>query len=187
MDKKDFYYEPLGDFVLFIKDAPENIHNGIYLPVSDDDGQHGLNPPYTGDVLFPDGRISRGAVDCFSGYALLDWNNSQITIAMDKENLMYETGGDDTLPKMLNGYILIKDIGDRSRHSESGLWLPDMKYQRLSEVIAVPDDTTIVKPGDIIVKPIGMTTPVEIGGEQYDCIYHKKIFARLPEKVMKQN
>lgn len=78
--------------------------------------------------------------------------------------------------ELKNGYIVIKDIVNEM--TESGVWIPDEKYNRFARVLKVCEGSSL-KPGDIIVKPIGRSTPVKLNGEVYDCIKESFIFAKI--------
>ena len=77
---------------------------------------------------------------------------------------------------MKNGFILIQDI--KNETTESGLYIPDEKYNRFAKVLKVYEGSKL-KEGDIIIKPIGRTTPIKIDGITYDCIREGFIFAKL--------
>ena len=38
---------------------------------------------------------------------------------------------------------------------------------------------SVLKEGDVIVKPIGRTTPIKINGEIYDCLREGFVFAKI--------
>ena len=78
--------------------------------------------------------------------------------------------------EMKNGFILIQDI--KNETTESGLYIPDEKYNRFAKVLKVYEGSKL-KEGDIIIKPIGRTTPIKIDGITYDCIREGFIFAKL--------
>lgn len=80
--------------------------------------------------------------------------------------------------EMKNGYVMIKDAPIVEERTESGLILPKMKYQRVAEVVAVPEGSSF-HIGEKILKPIGHGTPVKIDGVEYECVKEDKIFARL--------
>lgn len=80
--------------------------------------------------------------------------------------------------KMLNGYILIKDEPFTENVTEGGIILPNKGYQRVAKIHAVSKDSKF-KVGDLIVKPIGRTTPVTIDDIEYECIKESLIFAKL--------
>lgn len=81
--------------------------------------------------------------------------------------------------EMKNGYILIQDVKNETV-TKSGLYIPEEKYNRFARVLKTYEGSTL-KPGDIIVKPIGRSTPVKIDGEVYDCIREGFVFAKLVE------
>ena len=78
---------------------------------------------------------------------------------------------------MKNGYILIQDIKNETV-TPSGLYIPDEQYNRFAKVLKTYDGSTL-KEGDVIIKPIGRTTPIKIGGTKYDCIKESFIFAKI--------
>lgn len=80
--------------------------------------------------------------------------------------------------KMLNGYIMIKDLPLEDIITKTGLIIPKDKYQRIAEVYAVGEDSKF-QVGDIIIKPIGKTTPVKINDVEYECIRESFIFAKM--------
>ena len=75
-----------------------------------------------------------------------------------------------------NGYILIQDI--KNETTSSGIIIPDETYNRFARVIKTYDGSSLT-PGDIIIKPIGRTTPVKINDIIYDCIKEGFIFAKV--------
>ena len=79
--------------------------------------------------------------------------------------------------ELKNGYILIQDIKNETV-TESGLYIPDEQYNRFAKVMKVYEGSTL-KEGDIIVKPIGRSTPIKIDGVKYDCIKEGFIFAKI--------
>lgn len=80
--------------------------------------------------------------------------------------------------ELKNGYIIIKDIvGYRTA---SGIYIPEDKNNRFSRVLKVCEGS-MLKPGDLIIKPIGRGTPVKINGEVYECIRESIIFAKVED------
>lgn len=79
--------------------------------------------------------------------------------------------------EMKNGYILIQDIKNENI-TKSGLYIPDEQYNRFARVLKVYDGS-ILKEGDIIVKPINRSTPIKIDGVKYDCIKEGFVFAKI--------
>lgn len=77
-----------------------------------------------------------------------------------------------------NGYILIQDIKDTTL--KNGLYVPDEKYNRFARVLAVGEGS-IFKEGDIILKPIGRTTPIRLDGKVYECLREGFVFAKVVE------
>ena len=75
-----------------------------------------------------------------------------------------------------NGYILIQDI--KNETTSSGISIPDDTYNRFARVLKTYGGSTL-KPGDIIIKPIGRTTPIKINDVMFDCIKEGFIFAKV--------
>ena len=75
-----------------------------------------------------------------------------------------------------NGYILIQDI--KNETTSSGIFIPDETYNRFARVLKTYEGSTL-KPGDIIIKPIGRTTPIKINNVTYDCIKEGFVFAKV--------
>ena len=81
--------------------------------------------------------------------------------------------------ELKNGYILIQDIKNETV-TKSGLYVPEEQYNRFAKVLKTYEGSTL-KEGDVIVKPIGRTTPIKIDGVTYDCIKESFIFAKIVE------
>lgn len=79
--------------------------------------------------------------------------------------------------EMKNGYILIQDIKDETI-TKSGLYIPDEKYNRFARVLKTYEGS-ILNEGDIILKPIGKSTPIVINNVKYDCIREGFVFAKV--------
>ena len=77
--------------------------------------------------------------------------------------------------EMKNGYILIDDI---KNEINSGIDMPDVEHNRFSRVIKTYEGS-ILKEGDIIIKPIGRTTPIKLNDKVYHCIREGFIFAKI--------
>ena len=75
-----------------------------------------------------------------------------------------------------NGYILIQDI--KNETTKSGIIIPDDTYNRFAKVIKTYEGSTLTS-GDIIIKPIGRSTPVKINDVTYDCIKEGFVFAKV--------
>ena len=75
-----------------------------------------------------------------------------------------------------NGYILIQDI--KNETTSSGVIIPDETYNRFARVIKTYEGS-ILTPGDIIIKPIGRTTPIKINDVIYDCLKEGFVFAKV--------
>ena len=80
--------------------------------------------------------------------------------------------------ELKNGYIIIKDVVNEK--TQSGIYIPDDKYNRFARVLKVGENSKL-KPGDVIIKPIGRTTPIKLNGVIYDCIKESFIFAKIEE------
>ena len=80
--------------------------------------------------------------------------------------------------ELKNGYIIIKDVVNEK--TQSGIYVPDDKYNRFARVLKVGENSKL-KPGDIVIKPIGRTTPIKLNGVIYDCIRESFIFAKIEE------
>ena len=79
--------------------------------------------------------------------------------------------------ELKNGYILIQDIKNETI-TQSGLYVPDEQNNRFARVLKTYEGSTL-KEGDIVVKPIGRSTPIKIDGVIYDCIKEGFIFAKI--------
>lgn len=79
---------------------------------------------------------------------------------------------------MLNGYILIKEMPLKETKTENGIIIPKLNYQRLCEVCSTYNGSKF-NIGDVIIKPIGKSTPIIIDGETYECIKETLIFAKM--------
>ena len=75
-----------------------------------------------------------------------------------------------------NGYILIQDI--KNETTSSGIIIPDESYNRFARVLKTFEGSTLT-PGDIIIKPIGRTTPIKINNIIYDCLKEGFVFAKV--------
>lgn len=82
--------------------------------------------------------------------------------------------------EMKNGYILIQDIKNETITS-SGLYIPDEQYNRFARVLKTYEGS-VLKEGDIILKPIGKTTPLTIDGVRYDCLREGFVFAKIVDE-----
>ena len=80
--------------------------------------------------------------------------------------------------ELKNGYIIIKDI--TNEQTTSGIYIPDDKYNRFSRVLKVGENSGL-KPGDIIIKPIGRSTPIKLNGVIYECIKESYILEKIEE------
>ena len=78
---------------------------------------------------------------------------------------------------MKNGYILIQDIKNETI-TDAGLYIPDEQYNRFAKVLKTYEGS-ILKEGDIIIKPINRDTPIKINGVVYRAIKESFIFAKI--------
>ena len=78
--------------------------------------------------------------------------------------------------ELKNGYILIQDI--KNEVTSSGIDIPDDTYNRFARVIKTYDGSFLTT-GDIIIKPIGRTTPIKINDVIYDCLKEGFVFAKV--------
>lgn len=79
--------------------------------------------------------------------------------------------------EMKNGYILIQDIKNENVTS-SGIYVPDEQYNRFARVLKVYEGS-VLKEGDIVLKPLNRDTPIKINGQIYHAIKEGFIFAKL--------
>lgn len=81
--------------------------------------------------------------------------------------------------ELKNGYILIQDVKNETV-TQSGIYIPNEQYNRFARVMKSYEGSSL-KEGDIVIKPIGRSTPIKIDGVKYDCIKEGFIFAKLIE------
>ena len=81
--------------------------------------------------------------------------------------------------ELKNGYILIQDVKNETV-TQSGIYIPNEQYNRFAKVMKSYEGSSL-KEGDIVIKPIGRSTPIKIDGVKYDCIKEGFIFAKLIE------
>ena len=79
---------------------------------------------------------------------------------------------------MVNGYLLMKDLPLKETVTSTGIIIPSVAYQRVAQICAVGENSKF-KVGDVIVKPIGKSTPVTINDINYECIKESYVFAKL--------
>ena len=82
--------------------------------------------------------------------------------------------------KMKNDYILTQEIEQSERITESGLIIPEEKYNRVALVIEAPDNLE-VKKGDKIVKTIGKGTEYTFEGDKFEILHINHILAVIEE------
>lgn len=81
--------------------------------------------------------------------------------------------------ELKNGYILIQDVKNETI-TKSGIYIPNEQYNRFARVMKVYDGS-MLKEGDIVIKPINRDTPLKIDGVVYHAIKESFIFAKLIE------
>lgn len=81
--------------------------------------------------------------------------------------------------ELKNEYILIQDVKNETV-TQSGIYIPNEQYNRFARVMKSYEGSSL-KEGDIVIKPIGRSTPIKIDGVKYDCIKEGFIFAKLIE------
>lgn len=79
--------------------------------------------------------------------------------------------------ELKNGYILIQDVKNETI-TQSGIYIPDEQYNRFARVMKSYEGS-ILKEGDIVIKPINRDTPLKIDGVVYRAIKESLIFAKL--------
>lgn len=79
--------------------------------------------------------------------------------------------------ELKNGYILIQDVKNETI-TQSGIYIPNEQYNRFARVMKVYDGS-MLKEGDIVIKPINRDTPLKIDGVVYRAIKESFIFAKL--------
>jgi co-chaperonin GroES (HSP10) len=79
--------------------------------------------------------------------------------------------------ELKNGYILIQDVKNETV-TQSGIFIPNEQYNRFARVMKVYEGS-MLKEGDIVIKPINRDTPLKIDGVVYRAIKESFIFAKL--------
>ena len=82
--------------------------------------------------------------------------------------------------KMKNDYILTQEIEQGERITDSGLIIPEEKYNRVALVIEASDSLE-VKKGDKIVKTIGKGTEYTFEGEKFEILHINHVLAVIEE------
>lgn len=82
--------------------------------------------------------------------------------------------------KMKNDYILTQEIEQRERITDSGLIIPEEKYNRIALVIEASNNLEIKK-GDKIVKTIGKGTEYTFDGNKFEILHINHILAVIEE------
>ena len=81
--------------------------------------------------------------------------------------------------ELKNGYILIQDVKNETV-TQSGIYIPNEQYNRFARVMKSYEGS-MLKEGDIVIKPINRDTPLKINGVVYRAIKESFIFAKLIE------
>ena len=81
--------------------------------------------------------------------------------------------------ELKNGYILIQDVKYEAV-TQSGIYIPNEQYNRFARVMKSYEGS-MLKEGDIVIKPINRDTPLKIDGVVYRAIKESFIFAKLIE------
>ncbi len=79
--------------------------------------------------------------------------------------------------ELKNGYILIQDVKNETV-TQSGIYIPNEQYNRFARVMKSYEGS-MLKEGDIVIKPINRDTPLKIDGVVYRAIKESLIFAKL--------
>ena len=82
--------------------------------------------------------------------------------------------------KMKNSYILTQEIEQGERITDSGLIIPEEKYNRIALVIEASNNLE-VKKGDKIVKTIGKGTEYTFDGNKFEILHINHILAVIEE------
>ena len=85
-----------------------------------------------------------------------------------------------TAMKMKNSYLLTQEVTQKERTTDTGIIIPEEKYNRVSLVIEASDDLE-VKKGDKIVKTIGKGTEYTFNGEKFEILHVNHILAVIEE------
>ena len=85
-----------------------------------------------------------------------------------------------TAMKMKNSYLLTQEVVQGERKTDSGLIIPEEKYNRVALVIEVADDLE-VKKGDKIVKTIGKGTEYTFDGNKFEILHINHVLAVIEE------
>ena len=82
---------------------------------------------------------------------------------------------------MKNDYILTQEITQETK-TESGLWIPEEKYNRKALVIEAADGLEIKK-GDKIIKTIGKGTEYTLDGDKFEILHINHVLAVIEENA----
>ena len=82
--------------------------------------------------------------------------------------------------KMKNDYILTQEIEQGERITDSGLIIPEEKYNRIALVIEASNNLE-VKKGDKIVKTIGKGTEYTFEGDKFEILHINHVLAVIEE------
>lgn len=82
--------------------------------------------------------------------------------------------------KMKNDYILTQEIEQGEQRTESGIIIPEEKYNRVALVIEASNNLE-VKKGDKIVKTIGKGTEYTLDGDKFEILHINHVLAVIEE------
>jgi len=77
--------------------------------------------------------------------------------------------------QMKNNHLLVRELSVE-RTTAAGILLPEEKWKRRAEVLAVCADSQI-RPGDIVMRNVGRGTPITIEGQQLEMIHEDWVMA----------
>jgi len=76
---------------------------------------------------------------------------------------------------MKNNHLLVRELSVE-RTTDAGILLPEEKWKRRAEVLAVCTDSQI-QPGDVIMRNVGRGTPITIEGQRLEMIHEDWVMA----------
>jgi co-chaperonin GroES (HSP10) len=76
---------------------------------------------------------------------------------------------------MKNNYVLVKELEQKEEIAQSGIILPNEKYNR--KAIVIESDCDELKPNDIIIRTLGNGTTFKINGDEYEILHECYILA----------
>ena len=77
--------------------------------------------------------------------------------------------------KMKNKYILIKDVVQPERKTESGIIIPGETHNRVAEVLFVDPEDKEINVGDIVLKLIGKGTAIRMNGVNVEAVHRNHL------------